>query len=200
MTFSLGLRACLVMRTDPLSPDLRPAIEVLDELWVDDGDEWRGGVGERTSVHGTHAVVLAYESLRKAQRLIDPLTLFDLVRLGAEAKASNERALQLKLGPDASVVVQDAETGVSIGPIDLGSNSWRLVARVAELGSGTDPMIVVPFDALGDLSKNPRAMIRRINERVNEATNGRLPRLIRVPRAGTGCSLSVQVAERSLEP
>jgi hypothetical protein len=194
MTFGLALRACLRAGVDPLAPALKPSIDLLDELWVTDAKEWQGGPGERPSVHGSHAVVLAYEELRRAQRRVDPVVFFGLIRAGmaADTEAGQRFCLDFR---EAMIMIIDARDGETLAAVDLGERSWRLVRRVADLQSGSNGGTrLVPFSDLADISKDIKTMIRRINGQVRTATGGRLQQLVHVPRGENGCVLTVRLA------
>lgn len=195
MTFALGLRACLQTGIGPLSPELRPSIDLLDELWVDRNCEWQGGEGERTSVHGSHAVVLAYEELRRAQARVDPITFFELVRAGTSAESEVQEHYRLRLRKSVITIV-DTRSGVESPPLSLGDRSQALVRKVAELQFRAEPVDgLVPLNRLAGISKDAKTMIRRINAQVSEATEGRVPRLLHVPRGSTDCALTLKVFE-----
>jgi hypothetical protein len=193
MTFALGLRACLHAGADPLSPVLRPSIDFLDQLWVDDVHEWRAGDGGRPTVFGSHAVVLAYEELKRAQRRVDPGVFFSLVRAGLAVEKQARDYYRLRFGESAITIV-DSQTGDEFPAIEFGEQRWKLVRRVADLQyRRRSPKNPVPLTDLADLSKDTRTMIRRINQDVSDATGGRLHRLIHVPRRGSTCYLTVKL-------
>jgi len=193
MTFSLGLRACLRMGIDPLLPALRPSIELLDELWVDDANEWRGGEHERPSVHGSHAVVMAYEELKRAQARVDPETFFRLVR----AAENVQQHYRLQFGDSPLIEIVDTRNKDRSAHIELGSKSWSLVRRVADLQYGAHEREgLIPLDELSDLSDDIKTMIRRINRSVAAATDQHLDELLLVPRRAEGCRLTLRPADQ----
>jgi hypothetical protein len=198
MSFSLCLRACLRMGIDPLSPALRPTIEFLEELWDDADDEWRAGANERGSVHGSHAVVLAYDELKRAQARVDPSTFFALVRAGRAAESDARENYRLAV-TEFSIALIDERSGQQWSLLGAGARSHQLIRVIAshQYGAGQDRP--VSLDTLSAVTKDPKTMIRRLNHQVSLATGGRLPRLIFVPRGATNCQLAVRLQTRADE-
>jgi hypothetical protein len=197
MTFALGLRACLRVGTDPLSGALGASIDFLDRLWDDGTHEWRGGESARPSVHGSHAVVLAYEELKRSQRYVDPLVFFTLARTGMAAAATHQTNYRFTLG-DRTIAIIDGRSGESFPPMELGELSWELVRQVAKLQfQGSRPKATIPLSRLAGVSRDVRTMIRRINRVVAEGTEGQVKCVISVARGGSSCSLTVKPYDKA---
>ncbi|HTD58963.1 MAG TPA: hypothetical protein VK672_08725, partial [Solirubrobacteraceae bacterium] len=197
MTFSLGLRACLSAHVDPLAPELAPTIDLLDRLWVGDGPgahQWRGGDGAQASVHGSHGVVLAYEHLRRAQRQIDPITLFDLIRTSETTAEEVRHYFEFEFDDNARLLlIVDTRTGQGVDPIRLGVVGWRVVKRVAELQYSCEPpRTSIALDELDGISDDIKALIRRINNTVMRSTGMRLKKLLMTPNGTNTCMLAIR--------
>lgn len=202
MTFALGLRACLRTGIDPLTRELAPSIELLDELWVGSGSErhqWQAGAEEVAGAHGSHGVVLAYEELHRSQRRVDPIVFFDLVKTAKAADTEIREHYQLQFDSNGGfITIMDSRTSQQLAPIPLSGKRWMFVRRIAELqyenGNRRDS---VPLEEMLVVTENSRAMIRQINKVVKTVTGGKLEKLLVVPKGSSACILTVRPADAS---
>jgi hypothetical protein len=197
MTFSLGLRACLLANADPVSPHLAPSIAFLQSLWIEEGrgaHQWRGGSGEPGSVHGSHAVVLAYEQLRRAQRRIDPCGFYELASPASTTDPVAIERFRLRFDDAARILeIIDGHTQQPFPPLPLSLTQSQIVAHMISKQYGDDRYrSSIPLAELAAFSDNVKAQIQKLNAKVRDHTDGHIERLV-VSASGTDrCALAIR--------
>jgi hypothetical protein len=131
MTFSLALRAILRATRRPSDDHaLRPVVEHLDELWIEEERAWAHGQrGARASPSGSYAVVTAYEAMARAwpfdaQR--------EILRDNAKASEGDAEAPDLRLRvTKRGMTLHNAVDGVKLN-VTLEPVHRRMIRLIAE--------------------------------------------------------------------
>jgi hypothetical protein len=178
MSFSLGLRALLHPRIgiQPTNPTLRPAIQHLSGLWVDEKNGWAVIRGWRPTTTGCFAVVSAVHALKRAFDF-DP----EQHLLGFEPEAGPEPpparsplAITLSLA-EQHVLIEDQAGECLVSCNIRGGAQWRVLVAIAKqhLSAQDDEVAqAIPVEALaarfGVKPSSVARTVRRVNEKLSD--------------------------------
>ena len=182
MTFSLGLRAVLIPGSAVAAetPALRPAIDLLSDLWIPAAGEWsHGKPGARPSPSGSCAVVLAHEALKRAWSFDAERHLVQR-RISRRKPAPLPKRFEVRLDEKADVSVFDFDEELlvtrALGP-SLSQFMAVLAVRHREGEARAIESRALPTDELCRLlairPDTVRTYAKRVNKTLKEAAAAR---------------------------
>lgn len=173
MSWALGLIATLDAGVSISEPRLRGALDFLEGLWVETVNEWRDGDLEADpSVRATYAAVMASEAIARALEREDPLEIAQALHPVAP---NAELVLHVLERPSIAL---EWDGGVRLA-IRLTPTRWELLRHLAARdGDGRPVPLETVIEGTRWTEHSARREISRINARVREETDGRVPQLV----------------------